>query len=166
MSPEQVIQDLKYALRTMKRSPGFTGAAAATLALGIGAATAIFSVVNGVLLRPLPYPEPDRLVRVWEGTTKSKGSRNVVNAWNFLDWRERNRSFEGIAAVQSLTTNVTINGEPVALPGMQVSANFFSILRVPPWIGRSFAADDENAVILSYGLWQRRFGQDHSLIGR
>jgi putative ABC transport system permease protein len=168
---EQLAQDLKYAFRSMRKSPGFVLTAVLSLALGIGANTAIFTVVNAVLLRPLPFPQPDRLVHIWEAQPAEGYDRNVVNPFNFLDWRERSQSFEGIAAVLGVSTNITGSGDPVALPGMQVSPNFFSILRVSPGLGRSFVPEEglpgrEHVAILSFGLWQSRFGGDSAVIGR
>ena len=167
---EQFLRDLRYGLRTLGQRPGFSLTAIASLALGIGANTAIFTVVNAVLLRPLPFPEPDRLVQLWEAKPSQSYFRNVVNAFNFLDWRERTRSFEGMAAVSDLTTNLTGIGDPLALPGMQVSPNYFSILRVSPLLGRSFLPEEvlpghDRVAILSFGLWQSRFGGDPKVIG-
>ena len=166
-----LVADLCFALRTFARSPVFTGVAVLSLALGIGANTAIFTVVNAVLLRPLPFPEPDRLVQIWESQPTKGYSRNVVNPINFLDWRERTRSFEGMAAVLGLITNLTGLGDPLALTGMQVSPEFFSILQVSPALGRSFIpveglAGQEHVAILSFGLWQSRFGGDPTVVGR
>lgn len=171
MRLESLVQDLHFALRTMRRSPGFTLAAVLSLALGIGANTAIFTVVNAVLLRPLPFPEPDRLVQIWESKPSKGYFRNVVNPFNFLDWRERTHSFEAMAAVDGLTTNLTGLGDPLALPGMQVSPEFFSILGVAPALGRSFTPEEgqpgrDHVAILSFGLWQSRFGGDPAILGR
>ena len=163
--------DLRFAFRTFARSPVFTAVAVLSLALGIGANTAIFTVVNAVLLRPLPFPEPDRLVQVWESQPTKGYSRNVVNPMNFLDWRERTRSFEGMAAVAGRTTNLTGLGDLLALEGMQVSTEFFSILHVSPALGRAFIPAEglpgqEHVAILSFGLWQSRFGSDPAVVGR
>jgi hypothetical protein len=111
-------RDLRVATRTLRKSPGFTVVAVLTLALGIGTNSAIFSVVDAILLRPLPYPEPDRLVRVWESSVKYDSPRNVVNPLNFLDWHDHARSFESIAAISSLTTNLSRSGQPIAVQGM------------------------------------------------
>src|SRR5258708_9708235 len=136
-SVERFMQDLRYGARLFWRSPSFSIVAILTLALGIGANTAIFSVVNAVLLKPLPYPEPNRLVHIWEGKVGEGASKNVVEPFNFLDWRERNHSFEQMAAINvGVTLNVTGMGEPEALPGMMVTAEFFNLLGVPPLIGR------------------------------
>ncbi len=171
-SLERFAQDLRYGARLFWRSPSFSIVAVLTLALGIGANTAIFSVVNAVLLKPLPFPDPDRLVHLWEGKVGEGASKNVVEAFNFLDWRERNHSFEQMAAVNGgVTLNVTGVGQPEALPGMEVSAEFFDILRVPPLIGRGFIPEEaspghDGAVVLSYAYWQRHFGGDASALGR
>ena len=142
-----------------------------TLALGIGANSAIFSVVDAILLRPLPYPQPDRLVRIWESSLKYDNSRNVVNPFNFLDWRDRSQSFESMAAIFDAVTNLSSHGQPIAVRGMQVSPEFFSILRVAPFLGRAFSRADgipgqDRSIILSYELWHRQFGDNRSLIGQ
>ncbi len=168
---ESLLQDLRYGTRTLSKSPAFTAIAILTLALGIGANTAIFSVVDAILLRPLPYPESDRLVRIWESSLKYDSSRNVVNPFNFLDWRDHSQSFESMAAISDSTTNLSSHGQPVAIPGMQVSPEFFSILRIAPFLGRTFTPADgipgqDRSVILGYELWHRQFGEDRSLLGQ
>ena len=168
---EQFGQDLRYGARLLRRSPAFSIVAILTLALGIGANTAIFSVVNAVLLRPLPFSEPDRLVRIWESQPGKGWNRNVVDPFNFLTWRERARSFEQMAAIDSWTSNITGGGEPLAVHGMRVSPEFFSILRVSPLIGRGFNREEEipgrdNSVIFSYGFWQSHYGGDRNILGR
>jgi len=170
-SIESIVADIRYAFRSLCKSPGFTTVAVLTLALGIGTNSAIFSVVDAILLRPLPYPEPDRLVRVWESSIKYESPRNVVNPINFLDWRDHAQSFESMAAISSLTTNLSRNGQPIAVQGMQVTTEFFSVLRVPPFLGRTFSSSDEiagqdHSVILSYKLWQHQFGEDRTIIGQ
>jgi putative ABC transport system permease protein len=168
---ENLLQDFRYGVRMLRASPGFTAVAILTLALGMGANAAIFSVVNAILLRPLPYPEPERLVRVWESAPTKGAFRNVVNPLNFLDWRDHSRSFESMAAILDLMTNLSANGEPVAVQGLQVSPQFFSILRVPPLLGRTFTSEDgvaghHQVVIISYELWQRQFGANPQIIGQ
>jgi putative ABC transport system permease protein len=168
---EQFLRDLSYALRTLGSNPGFALTAMISLALGIGANTAIFTVVNAVLLRPLPFPEPNRLVQLWESKPAQGYFNNVVNPLNFLSWRERTHSFEGMAAVLSMSTNLTGAGDPVAVAGMQVSPNFFSVLHVRPALGRAFITDEgvpgnHRVAILSFGLWQSRFGGDPNVLGR
>src|SRR5712672_779499 len=168
---ESFLSDVRYGVRMLRASPGFTAVAVLTLALGIGANAAIFSVVNAILLRPLPYPEPERLVRVWESAPSKGYFRNVVNPLNFLDWRDNSHSFESMAAILDLMTNLSANGEPVAVQGLQVSPQFFSILRVPPLLGRTFTSEDgvaghHQVVILGYELWQRQFGANPQIIGQ
>jgi predicted permease len=167
---EDTLRDFRHALRVLRRSPGFTAVAVLTLALGIGANSAIFSIVDSILLRPLPYPEPQQLVRIWESSLKYDSPRNVVNPLNFLDWRDHSQSFQSMAAMLSTVTNLNANGQPVAVEALQVSPEFFSILRVPPFLGRTFLPDDavagqDHVVILSYELWQRRFGANPRAIG-
>jgi putative ABC transport system permease protein len=167
---DETARDFRHALRMLHRSPGFTTVAVLTLALGIGANSAIFSVVDAILLRPLPYPQPDRLVRIWEASAKFDSPRNVVNPFNFLDWRDHSQSFESMAAISGLMTNLSSHGQPIAVQGMQVSPEFFSTLRVPPLLGRTFAAEEgvagqDQVVILSYDLWQRQYGANPNIIG-
>ena len=165
-------RDLRYALRGLRRNVTFTLVAVLTLALGIGAGTAIFTVVNGVLLRALPYPQPQQLVRLWETLPKRSIYRNVINAWNFLDWQARTQAFEGMAAISaSQTINLSGEGEPVAVDGAAVTTNFFDVLGIRPQIGRVFTAEEGQlgrgqVVILSHELWQRRFGGDRSVVAR
>jgi putative ABC transport system permease protein len=167
---ERLVQDARYGLRLMRRSPAFTTVAVVTLALGIGASAAVFSIVNAVLLRPLPFREPERLVRVWEASARS--SRNVVNGWNVLDWRERTRTLEEIAAVQELPAmGLSTGGEAEPVRATLVAPEFFKILGVPAAKGRAFGAEEgaagnDRVVVLSDGLWKRRFGGDPEVVGR
>jgi predicted permease len=168
---ENLVMDVRYALRQLRSNLGFTAVAILTLALGMGANSAIFSVVNAILLRPLPYPEPDRLVRVWESAPRGERPRNVVNPMNFMDWRDQAQSFEAMAAFTGLDTNLSLRGEPFAVDGMQVSPEFFSILETPAFLGRTFVKQEEvpgqdHSIILSYGLWQREFGGDTTVVGK
>ena len=161
-------QDFLYAVRRLVKAPGFTVVAVLTLALGIGANSAIFSVVNGVLLKPLPYPEPDRLVGVYHTT---EGHRAVMSGPNFTDVARAATSFESAAAISSGRMILTGEGEPARLAIAEVSASLFNVLRVRPALGRAFNADENtpgrnNIVILSHGLWQQRFGSDPSVIGK
>ena len=164
-----LIHDLRVSLRGLRKRPGFTVVVVLTLVLGIGAPTAIFSLVSGVLLRPLPYQDPGRVVMVWE---KPPGmDRFAVAPANFLDWREQNEVFEDMAAIAGATVNITGTDEPERIVGRRVSASFFPILGIPPALGRTFLPeedqpDGERVVVLSNGLWQRRFGSDPSVIGR
>jgi putative ABC transport system permease protein len=166
-----LLHDLRYAARLQRKNPGFTIVAIIALALGIGANTAIFSVVNTVLLRPLPYKDPERLVMVWEDATKHGYPRDTPAAANFVDWRDQNQSFEGMAAIADTCFNLTGSGDPERLEGRRVSANMFPLLGVEPHIGRVFtAAEDQpgaqRVALLSYALWQRRFGGDPGIVGK
>ena len=161
---------MRYALRTLRRSPGFTAIALLTLALGIGANTAIFSFVSGVLLKPLPYRDPHSIVLVWE--KPPGGHRNGISTLNYLDWKNRNTVFESIAAV-SFGGSITLTGtgEPEELQGSRVSAPFFSIFGVRAALGRTFASDEDQpgksqVVVLSHRLWETRFGADPGILGR
>jgi putative ABC transport system permease protein len=162
-------RDLQYAARLLLRSPGFAAIALMTLAVGIGANTAIFSVLHAVLLRPLPYSDPDRLVAI--GDRSPDGSPGNTGYTTFLDWRERTRAFDDMVLIRSWTPTLLERGEPERINAMRVSAGFFRMLGVTPALGRDFtAADDTPAgwrlLILSDGLWRRRFGTDRSVIGR
>lgn len=164
-----LLQDIRHALRMLVQSPGFTAIAILTLALGIGANTALFSVVNGVLFNPLPYPQPDRMVALYSRT--STFAQSSISYPNFLDWQRNNQSLAAIAAYRSDNFNLTGAGEPERLRAEMVSADFFSILGVTPLIGRDFTAQDDHAgaapvVILSEGFWKRKFGGSQQLIGQ
>ena len=153
------------------KKPGFTAIAVLTLALGIGANTAIFSVVNAVLLRPLPFAEPDRLVMVYEKRLKLGRTRNPVSAPDFIDWRAQNTVFENMAAYTWWNANLTGGDEPERIMGAVASAGLFPTLGVEPALGRSFTPEEDQpnanrVVVLSHGLWQRRFGSDAGIIGK
>ncbi len=164
-----LLQDLRYGLRMLRRNPGFAIIAILTLAVGIGANTAIFSVVNGVIMRPLPYLEPERLMMVYEkGPAFRRGS---VAYLNFVDWRRENHSFVDLAAYRRDDFNFTGSGQPEHLSGEYVSAGLLRVLGVSPFIGRDFLPRDdeqgaEGAVLLSYGLWRGRFGADPTILGK
>src|SRR5256885_8724495 len=162
--------DIRYALRVLAKSPAFTTIAVIALALGIGANSAIFSVVNAVLLRPLPFKHPEQLVMVWENAAHLGFPRNTPSPANFLDWQKQAQSFAGMAAMAERSFNLTGVGEPERLEGRRVSANLFALLGVPPLLGRAFVPADDNpgshVLLLSCSLWQRRFGSDQSVIGR
>jgi putative ABC transport system permease protein len=168
----QLIQDVRYAIRSLWSRPGFLSIAVVTLALGIGASTAIFSVVHAVLLRSLPYGSADRLVMVWEDTHRTGGRvNNVINLGNFFDWKDQNRSFEDMAAFFDNSAKLTGNGEPEEVTAQIATPNLFSVLGVNPIMGRTFLPDDgkpnqPEVVVLSYPFWQRRFGGDQHVIGR
>jgi putative ABC transport system permease protein len=162
------LNDLRYAFRQLTKSPGFTAVAVLTLALGIGACTAIFSVVNSVLLRPLPYPDSDRLVAVIE-TKLPEVPRFSVAPGNYFDWRERATSFEQLAAIRDISYSLTGTGEPLRLEARRVTPNYFATLRIHPAIGRDFtpeeAAAKSNVAILSHGFWRRQFGGRREIVG-
>jgi putative ABC transport system permease protein len=169
---EQVEQDLQFGLRMLRKNPGFSVIAILTLALGIGANTAIFSVVDATLLRPLPYLESERLVMLWS-TSKTPGRRRFGSCVpDYREWRERNQVFEGLGAFWYGDFNLTSDGQDAErVLGAFVTANFFSVLGVAPSLGRGFQAGDEQfgqhrVVLLSHELWQRRYGGDAQLIGR
>lgn len=164
-------QNLRVGVRALLKQPTFTAAAVLTLALGIGATTSMFSVVYGVLLRPLPFGEPDRLVRLWTAWKPDFG-RGAVSASNARDWRAQNRVFEDVALIHSNQSfNFTGQGEPERLSGARVSASLFPILQVSPLLGRTFTEQEneighEHVVLLSHTLWVRHFGADPSIVGR
>jgi putative ABC transport system permease protein len=167
---ETFAHDVRYAIRLLAKSPGFTLAAVATLALGIGANAAIFSLVDAVMLRPLPYPDPDRLVSIWE-VGQGSGARSVVAPANYVDYVQRARSFSALAAFQTAGKNLTGEGDPARLAAEEVTASYFSTLGVMPAIGRPFTPDENQdgpdaVVIISHGLWQQRFGADPAILTR
>lgn len=166
-----ILQDAKFGLRVLARNPGFTAVAIITLALGIGANTAIFSVVNAILLRPLPYPHPDRLMTVWETEPSRPGHPYPVSGPDFADWRDQNTVFSSIAAATTTGAALTGGAEPMLLPGYGVSPEMFHVLGVQPLLGRVFTAGEtvsghDHVVILSYGLWQRAFGGNRGIVGK
>ena len=163
-----LLHDVRYAFRLLAKSPGFTAIAILTLALGIGTNTAIFSVVNAVLLRPLPFRDPSRLVLVIE---KSKYPTITVSYQNYLDWRDQSHSFESMEAIYGANMTLTGKGEPERLVARRVTAGFFSMLGISPKIGRNFMPEEDSAggtpvAILSYGLWQRSFGGSNNILGQ
>ncbi len=163
------VTDLRYAARVLRRNPGFTIASVLTFGLGIGVATAIFSVVYGVLLRPLPYAHPERLMALWERDTSRDRDRNVVSLENFEAWRIRAGSFAGLAALMPTSMTLTERPEPERLVGAEVSTGYFRLLGVSPALGRDFVEADATGplvTILSDGLWKRRFGGDPAVVGR
>src|ERR1700752_3717420 len=137
-----LIQDLRYAVRSFARAPRFTVPAVLALALGIGATAATFSVIRGVLLKPLPYRNPDGIVVVWEHNLKRNRPRNVIGAANFVEWRQRNRSFEGIGMAGPSRLNLMMGGQPEEVSGMAASSDVFTILGVPPALGRAYTSDE------------------------
>ena len=172
-------QDLQFGLRMLRRNPGFALIAIVTLALGIGANTAIFSVVNGVLLRPLPYDDPGRLMQFWETNPLKGWTQATVAPANFFDWQKQNQSFEGIGGYFGSDTKeaglsnmfLTGEGEPERVRGLFVTGELFDVLGVNAALGRTFTpeetlAGNHRVVVLSHGLWQRRFGGDPSIVGQ
>ncbi len=167
---DAIQQDIRYAVRSLAKAPAFTAVAVLTLALGIGANTAIFSVTDAVLLRPLPFRDPAQLVAVWE-TNRAEGNQvwRVAPA-NYVDWRAQADAFLDVALFGGYAATLSGNGEPAPVKGGTVSSNFFSTLGVKPILGRAFqpADDDANppAIVLGFGFWQSRFGGSESVIGR
>jgi hypothetical protein len=170
---EALAQDLRYGLRMLRRHPAFTLVAVLTLALGVGANTAVFSVIDAVLLRPLPYPRSDELVMVWENVNLPayKNDQNTPSPGNFSDWRAGSTAFAAMAAVAGRAWNLTGAGEPLRIQGDAVSANFFSVLGVDPALGRTFADEEDQpggalVAVLGHGLWADRFGADPAIVGQ
>ncbi|HST53136.1 MAG TPA: ABC transporter permease [Pyrinomonadaceae bacterium] len=166
-----LLQDLRFGFRMLLKSPGFTAVAVLALALGVAANTAIFSVVNAVLIRPLPYKDPSRLAMVWEYNRTRNQHQNFISPANFIDWKEQSDVFEDAAAYSDWHVNLTGGGEPVEVPIQYATPNLFGVLGVRPILGRDFTADDArpdspDVVVLSYGLWQRRFGGDTKIVGQ
>ncbi|PYJ85766.1 MAG: ABC transporter permease, partial [Verrucomicrobia bacterium] len=163
--------DLRYGLRSLLKKPGFTLTAVIALALGIGANTAIFSVINGVLLRSLDYAHPDRIVMIWERFAQHPEHQNVVAPANFLDWQKGSRSFDKLAAVWEARLNFAGSGDPIEVQAQIVSAGFFPTLGVQPLIGRWFTDDEDRpganlVAVLSHKLWQERFGGNNAVLGQ
>jgi putative ABC transport system permease protein len=168
---QQLLQDVRFGLRMLAKNPGFTSVAVLTLALGIGANTAIFSVVNAVLLQPLPYRQPAHLVMVWEQLPALGLDRFACPFANYFDYWSQNRVFEDIAAIEDAQFDLTAGDQPERIFGMRASANLFPLLGVTPALGRAFTLDENkpgqaNVALLSDSLWRRRFGADRSIIGR
>ena len=173
---ETLLQDARYGLRNLARNPGFALVAMLTLALGIGANTTIFSVIDNTLLKPLPFPDADRLVLVWETFGKGPDNWNIVSAPNFWDFQRQSRSFETMAIFDSAGRGYNLSAagnaqEAEQVSGLRVSAGFFSVLGAKPLLGRTFLPGEESLgkdheVVLSYGLWKTRYGGDPSLVGR
>jgi putative ABC transport system permease protein len=165
------LNDIRYAVRNLLKRPAFTLVAAITLALGIGANTAIFSSVYALLLKPLPFPELDRVVAVWDSYPSKGVVRNEVAMANYLDWRAQNQSFEQVALYTWWTANLTGTGAPERIQGMVVTANFFDALGVKPIMGRTFTEEENQTgkdavVIVTNNVWQRRFGGDPNILGK
>jgi putative ABC transport system permease protein len=168
--PEILWQDIRYGARMLCRNPGFAAVSVLTLGLGIGANTAIFSVVDGVLMRPLPYHDPARLVTVCESSARRGFSQVVVTPGVLKDWREQNSVFEELGGQIYESVNLTGNERPEHLHAAWATPNFFSVFGVPPLLGRTFTDEDRppghRVVVVSYGLWQRSFGAERQVVGR
>jgi predicted permease len=170
-SPEMILQDLRYGARVLARRPAYAAIVIVTLAVGIGATTAVFSVVNGVLLRPLPYPDPQRLVMVWENDRLNGKPRYPVAPANYEDWRAGNGSFDHLAAYGGGGGRMAAGSEPFHVNVTVATTNFFDTLGVAPLLGRTFSADDgvpprHRVIVLGYAAWQTHFGSDPGVVGR
>jgi putative ABC transport system permease protein len=167
-----ITQDVRYAVRTLRRSPGFTSAAVMTLALGIGANAAIFSIVNAVLLRPLPYPHADRVVRIWESNPEIGRPTSSASYPNFIDWRSQSTSFQSLGAYWENTFNLSSGEGADIVRGLEVMHDFFPVTGVSAAIGRTFLPEEVDpvrnvrVVVITDGSWKRRFGADPSIVGR
>jgi predicted permease len=166
---ENLIRDFRYGLAALAHDPGFAAIVVGLLALGIGANTAMFSIVDAVLLKPLPFPEPERMVRVWESPTPA--TRNGTTTLTFLDWKRQGDVFEALSVESPTRAAVDTDGSPERLSGMLVSADYFQVFGLQPLLGRAFAADEDQpgadpVVVLSYSLWQSRFGGDPDILKR
>ena len=166
-----MLADIKFGVRMLLKSPVMTFVALFALTLGIGANTAIFSVVNTVLLRSFPYKDPEQLALVWEKRQGGRTDQNVINLGNFSDWKEQNSVFADMAAFLDTSRNLTGDGEPEEITGQLATTNLFSVLGTNPVLGRTFTADEggeggSRVIVISYGLWQRRFGGDKLIVGR
>ncbi|MFL6520473.1 MAG: ABC transporter permease [Chthoniobacterales bacterium] len=168
---DTLLQDIRFAARMLFKSPGFTAIAIISLALGIGANTAVFSVINAVLLKALPYHEPQSIVLVWGEDKAGGSSRGQVSATDVADYRARNHVFEEITTYSDFRPVFSGNGEPERIPGAQVGDGFFSVMHAQPLLGRVFTAEEQQegkdlVVVLGYGLWQRRFAADPNIVGK
>src|SRR5215217_438004 len=166
---DTIIKDIRYGVRGLLKHPGFTAIVVITLALGIGASTAIFSVVNSVVLRPLPYRTAERIVAIQEHDPN--GKRGQSTSANFYDWRQQQTVFEHLSAIKITTTNLALSDHAERIDLAQTNADFFDIFGIRPQYGRLFIPQDEQAghepvVVVSNSLWQRRFGSDPSLVGK
>src|ERR1044072_6297087 len=166
-----LMADIRFGVRMLLKSPTMTFIALLALTLGIGANTAIFSVVNAVLLRSFPYSDADRLVLVWEKKQGGRTDQNVINLGNFSDWKEQNQVFSDMAVFFDRTANLTGDGEPEEAACQYATTNLFSVLGTNAALGRTLVDDDgregqPRVVLISYGLWQRRYGGDKNIVGR
>ena len=161
----ELLDDVRHGIRSLAKRPGSTAISLLTLAIGVGANTAIFSAVSGVLLKPLPYPDPDRIVRVLE--KPPGGDRNAISTLNYLDWKAANTSFEHMAATTGGSLTLSGSGLPVQLRGARVSSHYFDIFGIKATLGRTFADDEDqngknHVAVLSHALWASQFGSDRT----
>ena len=168
---EALLSDVRYAIRNLIKRPGFTAIGVITLAIGIGANTAIFSFINALLLKPLPFPDLDRVVAVWEKVPSRGVERNEVTVADYLDWRAQNRTFEQLGIYRWWSTNLTGADSPERVQGFQVTTDFLDIVGVKPVMGRGFLAEEgepgkDAVALLTYNLWQRRFGADPNIVNK
>ncbi len=171
MSALDVSRDIKHAVRMILRAPGFSAIAILTFAVGIGVNTAVFNVVNGVLLRPLAYPDADRITMLWVDNRRQNIREDITSYPAYMDWKTQATSYQHMSAYTPAAFSLTGGGEPERLPGAQVTASFFDVMGVPPMMGRVFGADVEvpgkdAVIVISHGLWQRRFGGAADVLGR
>ncbi len=168
---ETLLKDFRYGIRSLLKRPSFTAIAVITLALGIGANTAIFSLVNAVLLRSLPFADPDRLVMIWEDASFAGFPRNTPAPANYVDWKTQGQSFADMAAQDMRSFNLTGDGEPEKVEAFGVTANFFPLLGIKPALGRMFTNEEDTpgadkVAIINYNLWQQRYGGEQNIVGR
>ena len=168
---ESLFSDIRYAVRNLLKRPGFTAIAVITLALGIGANSAIFSAINALLLKPLPIPNQDRVVAIWDKNPSRGVDHNEVAFANYLDWRAQNQSFDQLALERWWSTNLTGGDTPERIQGFLVSANFFDVVGVKPVKGRNFLEEEnqpgkDRVAIIANSLWQRRFGSDPAIVNK
>src|SRR5215212_10878572 len=166
-----LMADIRFGVRMLLKSPVVTVVALFALTLGIGANTAIFSVVNAVLLRAFPYRDAEQLALVWEKKQGARTDQNVINLGNFSDWKEQNQVFSDMAVFFDRSFNLTGDGEPEEITGQYGTTNLFSVLGTNPVLGRTFIEEDgregqARVIVISNGLWQRRYGGDNAVIGR
>ena len=168
---ESLRSDIRYAIRNLLRRPGFTIIAVITLALGIGANTAIFSAINALLLKPLPFPELDRVVAIWDKLPSRGVMHNEVTVANYLDWQAQSQSFEQLALYRWWSANITAIDPPERIQGFLVTANFFDAMNMKPVMGRNFSPEENQpgkdaVAIITHSLWQRRFGGDPNILNK
>ena len=162
-----LLQDLRFGLRMLAKNPGFTAVAVLTLALGIGGNVAVFSLLDTVMLRPLPYSHPERLYMLFPYEKNPQHAQVASSYPNFQDWREQSHAFEAMAGYHEESFNLTGTADPERLYGLYSTPGLFALLGIPPLLGREFSPhDDPHVVLLSYELWRRRFGGDAGIIGK